>query len=41
MRCVKCGIKIPELPEDASYDEQLCNRCCEELEKGGDDGDDL
>jgi hypothetical protein len=27
MKCDNCGITIPELPEDASYDEMLCDTC--------------
>lgn len=25
--CESCGIRIPLLPEDASADERLCDRC--------------
>jgi len=32
MRCIKCGISIPELPEDATRDEMLCDRCYEKEE---------
>jgi len=32
MKCLECRIKIPELPEDATYDEMLCNRCYEKYE---------
>ena len=27
MKCIECGMKISEMPEDASYEEQLCD-CC-------------
>ena len=27
MKCLDCGISIPEQPEDASYTELLCDRC--------------
>lgn len=33
MKCDRCGITIPELPEDASYEEKLCDRCYEEYIK--------
>ena len=26
MKCDSCGITIPELPEDATYDEKLCDK---------------
>jgi hypothetical protein len=32
MHCENCGIKIPELPEDASYDERICDKCHTEFE---------
>ena len=34
MKCVECGTSIPELPEDTSYSEMLCNRCYEIYEFG-------
>jgi hypothetical protein len=27
MKCIECGITIPEVPEDASYEEMLCDTC--------------
>lgn len=33
MKCIECGITIPEMPEDASYEEMLCNQCYEVFEK--------
>jgi hypothetical protein len=27
MKCIKCGISIPELPEGATYEEMLCDLC--------------
>lgn len=27
MKCIKCGISINEVPEDATYEELLCNQC--------------
>jgi hypothetical protein len=27
MKCIECGMKISEMLEDASYEEQLCD-CC-------------
>lgn len=27
MKCINCGITIPELPEDATHDEMLCESC--------------
>lgn len=27
MKCIECGITITELPEDATYEEMLCNEC--------------
>lgn len=32
MKCIECGITIPELPEDATYEEMLCNQCYKEYE---------
>lgn len=28
--CDRCGLKIPDPPEDAAYEALLCNRCYEE-----------
>jgi formylmethanofuran dehydrogenase subunit E len=33
IRCDKCGIPIPEPPEDAAYTELLCDRCAEMFEE--------
>jgi hypothetical protein len=30
MKCQNCGITIPEVPEDASYDMMLCDKCYDE-----------
>lgn len=30
MKCINCGISIPELPEDATREEILCNMYYEE-----------
>lgn len=30
MKCESCGITIPEMPEDATPDELLCDRCHKE-----------
>ena len=27
MKCVSCGITIPEMTEDATEEEQLCDLC--------------
>jgi hypothetical protein len=29
MNCPGCGIKVGEFPEDAVYEETLCNQCYE------------
>jgi hypothetical protein len=29
MKCDNCGITIPDLPEDATHDEMLCDTCYE------------
>jgi hypothetical protein len=26
-KCPECGISIPKMPEDATYEERLCNEC--------------
>jgi NMD protein affecting ribosome stability and mRNA decay len=33
MKCPRCGIKVPEMPEDATEEEMLCNLCYEKNEK--------
>lgn len=30
-RCVRCSMPIPAMPEDAAYEELLCDRCYHEL----------
>ena len=30
MKCPKCGASVPDLPNDAEYDERLCSWCYEE-----------
>ena len=44
MKCDSCGITIPEMPEDASYEELLCDQYYEmeqerlkDQERGRDD----
>lgn len=32
IKCIKCGKSIPEMPEDASDEELLCDLCYEEQE---------
>jgi len=32
MKCPSCGITVPEMPEDATYEEMLCNFCYEDYE---------
>lgn len=32
IRCPRCGISVPDVPEGATYDEMLCCRCYDELE---------
>ena len=32
IKCPGCGIPVPDVPEDATYDETLCNKCYEEEE---------
>lgn len=32
MKCPNCGITVPEMPEDSSREEQLCNQCYERFE---------
>lgn len=33
MKCPRCGVTVPEMPEDAAYEEQLCNLCHADLEE--------
>lgn len=33
-KCPSCGLPGPAMPEDAKWDEKLCNSCYEKLEKG-------
>ena len=33
MKCPECGIEAGEFPEDARYEENLCNRCYDEMEE--------
>ncbi len=33
MKCIKCGMTIPEMPEDATAEELLCNLCYEQWEE--------
>lgn len=30
-KCPRCGISIPKMPEDAAYEEKLCNGCHDEV----------
>ena len=32
IKCLMCGISIPDIPEDASHEEMLCNACYEKDE---------
>ena len=32
IKCPGCGISVPDVPEDATIDEMLCNKCYEEYE---------
>lgn len=29
MKCLMCSINIPEMPENATLEEKLCDRCFE------------
>ncbi len=29
IKCPECGVSVPDVPEDSSYEELLCNRCYE------------
>jgi hypothetical protein len=31
MKCPWCGITVPEMPEDATLEETLCNSCFDQL----------
>ena len=33
MKCPGCQMTVPEMPEDAKYEEMLCNLCYEKLEE--------
>lgn len=33
IKCPNCGISVPDVPEDATEDEKLCNYCYEHFEK--------
>ena len=33
IKCPRCGITVPDVPEDASEEERLCNLCYEKLER--------
>lgn len=33
IKCPKCGTSVPDVPEDATEEEKLCNRCYEFHEK--------
>ncbi len=33
VKCLECSMKIGEVPEDAKYEEMLCNGCYENFEK--------
>ena len=28
-KCPECGIPVPDMPEDATYEEKLCDKCYE------------
>ena len=30
VKCPGCGVSVPDVPENASYEEMLCNGCYEE-----------
>ena len=32
IKCPECGISVPNVPEDATHEETLCNQCYERLE---------
>jgi len=40
MKCPWCGIKVPEMPENATIEEQLCTSCFDQLEESGEYEDD-
>ena len=33
IRCIHCGKAIPEMPEDATFEELLCDLCYSEYEE--------
>lgn len=33
IKCVGCGISIPDVPEDATLEERLCDRCLNQYEE--------
>jgi hypothetical protein len=33
IKCPDCGISVPDVPEDAAYDEMLCNACASRHDK--------
>ena len=33
IKCPRCGMSVPDVPEDSTYDEQLCGACYDELEE--------
>ncbi len=41
MKCIECGMTIPEMPEDAFYEEMLCDQCYSEFEAKFEQYDDL
>ena len=32
IKCPRCGVSVPDVPEGATYEETLCCRCYDELE---------
>lgn len=36
IKCPKCGISVPDAPEDTTFEEMLCNSCYEEMKKKDD-----
>jgi len=32
-KCPLCGISVPDMPEDAAFEERLCDTCYAEREK--------
>jgi len=33
IKCPECGISVPDVPENATQDELLCNSCYDKLEE--------